>query len=108
MAKKEQRQSAISIKRKRRNVQAKLWEIINAIVDDEQLHIKHGSIEFTQHDGANMLAYALLSTGQLNEEQYDLLRDVVNENGGKLDVLGAGDTPGSRINYNMRVWAVSD
>jgi hypothetical protein len=85
----------------RARIQNKLWQIAEAILDSEEFISSYGDIHFTQHGNAeNFSAYLLLSTGELTEERYDLLRSIVNEHGGKLNVLESREGD----NYNVRVW----
>jgi hypothetical protein len=86
----------------RKQIQSKLWDIVDAILDSEEFIASSGHIHFVQHksDADLFSAYLMLSTGELTEERYDALRAIVNEHGGKLNVLESREDR----DYNVRVW----
>jgi hypothetical protein len=99
--------AAMAAKRKRikrSEIQAGLWRIVNAVLDDEVYVTAAGNVNFVQHqrDPEQFSAYILLDTGELDENTYDVLRDIVNENGGSLHILDR--LRAERQNATVRIW----
>jgi hypothetical protein len=78
-----------------------LAALVNAIMAEPELKVTSLSVDYTCHSGKSF-GYIRLRMGDVGEEQYDLLRTVVNGLGGKVVIRDPRDNDGG---VNIAVWA---